>query len=106
MRQNVFNYDQYRKTKKAQRQQQQSKQEITLSLPYPCMLTGNVIANFEQEINRTVNEHFENHSPKKDFKIKLLQNQDYSFPIDHFLIKKRPDTDYLTLPDWYKTQAK
>ena len=36
LRENVFNYDQYRKTKKAQRQQQ-SQQEITLSLPYPSI---------------------------------------------------------------------
>ena len=107
LRENVFNYDQYRKTKKQQRQQQQSQQEgITLSLPYPSMWSGNVIANFEQEINRTVNEHFGNHPPMGDFKIKLLRNQDYSFPIDHFLIKKRPDNGYLTLPDWYKKRAK
>ena len=106
MRQNVFNYDKYRKIKKAQQQQHQSQQGITLQLPYPSMWTGTVIASFEQELNRLVSEHFGNHPPMKDFKIKLLQNQDYSFPIDHFLIKKRPDTDYLTLPDWYKKQAK
>lgn len=104
MRQNVFNYDRRRKIKKAQ--QHESQQEITLQLPYPTVWTGTVIASFEQEINRLVNEHFGNYPPMKDFKIKLLQNQDYSFPIDHFLIKKRPDGAYLTLSDWYKNQAK
>ena len=107
MRQNVFNYDKYRKVKKAQQQQQQyqSQEELTVQLPYPSMWTGAVISNFEQQINRLVNEHFGTHPPMKTFKIKLLQNQDSSFPIDHFLMKKRPDTEYLTLPDWYKKQA-
>jgi hypothetical protein len=104
MRQNVFNYDQYRKVKKAQ--QHQSQQELLLQLPYPSMWTGTVIASFEQDINRLVNGHFGNHASMKDFQIKLTQNPDYSFPIDHFLIKKRPDKEYLTLNKWDQTQDK
>ena len=96
MRQNVFDYDKHRKIRKAEQH------EIILQLSYPSVWTGTVISNFEQQINRLMNEDFGTHPPMKSLKIKLLQNQDYSFPIDHFLIKKRPDKDYLTLSDWHK----
>jgi hypothetical protein len=104
MREHVFNYDKYRKAKKKHRQERQQQEEIILQLPYPSNWDGTIIANFEQQINHILNENFQNHPQMNHFTIKILQNRDSSFPIEHFLIKKRPDVDCLTLFDYNKNK--
>ncbi|CAF1494537.1 unnamed protein product [Adineta steineri] len=97
MRRHLFAYDKYRQIKATQPPGPQ--QEIILQLPYPSNWDKTVIDNFEQEINHILKENFENHSQIKQLKIRILQTQENPFPIVHFLIKKRPDVNYLTLPD-------
>ncbi|CAF4280091.1 unnamed protein product [Adineta steineri] len=53
----------------------------------------------QQDINHILSKNFKNHPQITELKIRILQTQENPFPIEHFLIKKRPDVSYLTLPD-------
>ncbi|CAF1434591.1 unnamed protein product [Adineta steineri] len=53
----------------------------------------------QQDINHILSKNFKNHPQIKELKIRILQTKENPFPIEHFLIKKRPDVSYLTLTD-------
>ncbi|CAF4074742.1 unnamed protein product [Rotaria sordida] len=73
MRQHVFNYDTYRKSKNKEPQSQHKQQQQTiLHLPNIPSLDGSTIAKIEQELNTTLYQKFGDHRRMQHFFINIL----------------------------------